>query len=134
MFGLFNREQSDHKDTEPVDEQAVILRSTFDSNDDFGTEDEVDAVRELESDLSEALEEKGFDCDGYEIGEGEFILYCYGSDADEMLAIIKQYIKDYPFAWYNVTLRYGSVDDEDAEEKHLRINTAGGNLQEVSQS
>lgn len=123
MFGLFNKEKKKGKDAEPVEEQAVILRSTFDSGEDFGTEKEVETLQALEGELSDVLEEKGFDCDGYEIGEGEFILYCYGSHADEMFAIIEPRIKKYPFAWYNITLRYGSVDDEGAEEKHLRINT-----------
>ena len=122
MFGLFNKEKKKGKDAEPVEEQAVILRSTFDSGEDFGTGEEVETLQALEGELSDALEEQGFDCDGYEIGEGEFILYCYGSNADEMLAIIKPRIKKYPFAWYNITLRYGSVDDEKVEERHLRIN------------
>lgn len=122
MFRLFNKEEMKGSDAEPVDEQAVILRSTFDSGEDFGTEEEVEKLQALEGELSDALEEKGFDCDGYEIGEGEFILYCYGSHADEMLVIIKSCIKQYPFAWYNITLRYGPVDDENAEEKHFRID------------
>ena len=85
--------------------------------------DEIDQVYKLEDKLEETLAQSGYDVDGHEIGDGEFVIYTYGKDANEALSLAKVVLKASPFVWFNITLRYGSVDDKNAEEKYIRMNS-----------
>ena len=113
MFNLFQKHQNIDSNEENVNE-ALIIRSTFESNDDFGNKEELEALYKLEGELEVVLEDSGFDLDGHDIGEGEFTLYIYGNSADKMLEAITDSLSESPFIWFNITLRYGSVTDKDA--------------------
>ena len=105
MFNLFKKQISQQDFEEEDSPQALILRSVFESSDEFGSEEEVQAIYELEDKLEEAFMGTGYDVDGHEIGDTEFVIYIYGEDADEAFNLAKVVLRTSPFVWFNVTLR-----------------------------
>ncbi len=91
------------------------------SDDEFGTDEETDALHALGDELEAAIEEAGLgEYDGNEIGGGEYIHFIYGDNADDMLACIKPIIEQSDYAGQvKVTLRYG--DEDDAREVELTL-------------
>ena len=123
MFNLFKKQSSQQSPDEEASPQALILRSVFESSDEFGSDKELQAIYALEDKLEEAFVGTGYDVDGHEIGDTEFVIYIYGENADEAFNLSKAVLKNSPFIWFNVTLRYGAVDDKNAAETYIRINS-----------
>ncbi|MEU9146549.1 hypothetical protein [Streptomyces sp. NPDC048349] len=81
-----------------------------------------EAVRQAQSLLSEAIEQADVgEFDGNEYGDGEVVLYAYGSDANALFAVMAPILKDLPFRPAHVVLRYGSVDDPSAGEHRVDL-------------
>lgn len=122
MFAIFQKHESTNEDDSINDSpQALIIRSVFESGDDFGSEDELNSLRQLEDNLDRIFADNNYDLDGHEVGDGEIVLYAYGDDVDRMLELAKEPLRESPFIWFNITLRYGAVDDENDKETHTRV-------------
>lgn len=76
------------KQAAPSAEQAVITHLSI-SGDEFGTEDEREAVYALEARIESAGTAIGGEYDGNEFGGGEAVLYAYGPDADALFEAIR---------------------------------------------
>ena len=118
---LFHPENA--TDPEPVaaDDHAVITHLPL-SDDGFGTEDEREAVDELEERIGEAVDAIGGEHDGSEFGGGEAVLYTYGADADALFDAIRQCLDGFelrPGAY--AVKRYGRADDPDAREERVPL-------------
>jgi hypothetical protein len=70
-------------------EQAVVIRFPL-SDCNFGTAWELEVLSGLADDIAEvvAASESG-EYDGYEVGEGEYLLFLYGLDADELFEVLE---------------------------------------------
>ena len=77
----------------------------------------------LESDIAEA----GLgDYDGNELATdgSDGFMYIYGPDADKLFAFIKPRLATAVFLKnIRITLRYGSVDDKNAKEAHIKFGS-----------
>lgn len=77
-------------------EQAVLVHVKLSSGE-MGSEEERERVFELEDGLIAAIDERGAgEFDGNEFGEGECVLYMYGSDADELFAAVEPVLRESP--------------------------------------
>jgi hypothetical protein len=110
------------KKAQPVDDHAVITHLPL-SDDEFGTEEEREAVFELEDRLERAAAALGGEHDGNEFGGGEAVLFTYGPDADALLAAVQQSLGDFPVrpGAYAVK-RYGRADDPEATEERVDLS------------
>jgi hypothetical protein len=108
-------------DIEPLPDSnhAVIITIKL-SDDAFGTEDERDKVYELEDTLEAILSEQD-EVDGHDFGGGEASIYLYGPDADALYKVTQPVLRRTSFKAMTALLRYGSTDQEDAEEKTITI-------------
>ncbi len=63
----------------------------------------------VESDLEAAIAEAGVgEFDGNEFGEGEYVYYMYGSDADRLFASVERLLRSHDLAKKGVAeVRYG---------------------------
>jgi hypothetical protein len=109
--------------TAPVtaDDHAVLTHLPL-SDDQFGTADEREAVRELEECIQEAAAKLGGEHDGNEFGGGEAMLYTYGPDADRLFDAIRECLRGFgvrPGAY--AVKRYGRADDPDAREERVAL-------------
>lgn len=88
-------------------DHCVKLRFPFSGRD-------LQPIHDLEDLLIEVIDRSGVgEFDGNDVGEGECILYMYGSDADELAAVIRPIIAEHqPFlAGGHLLLRYGPAVD-----------------------
>jgi hypothetical protein len=109
------------KKATPSDEQAVITHLPL-SDDEFGGEDEREAVFALEERLEKAAARLGGEHDGNEFGGGEAVLYTYGPDADALLAAVQECLNGFqvrPGAF--AIKRYGRAGDPDAREERVEL-------------
>lgn len=108
------------KPAPPVDQAVVIHYALSDAA--FGTSEEREAVYALESRLESIIDSLGSgEVDGHEFGGGEAVVYCYGPDADRLFAAIEQEVRAFPMRPAFVHLRYGAVDDPDAQEDRVHL-------------
>ncbi|MDQ3067190.1 MAG: hypothetical protein M3R12_08595 [Actinomycetota bacterium] len=114
---LFRRK----KQAQRLDDQALITYLPL-SSDEFGTDEEREAVFALESRLEAAVAALGGEHDGNEFGEGQAILYTYGPDADALLSALRASFADFPVraGAYSVK-RYGRADDPEAREERVTL-------------
>ena len=105
----------------PTDDHAVITHLPL-SGDDFGTQEEREAVHELEARIEEAVRAIGGEHDGDEFGGGEAALFTYGPDADALLDAIQLCLRDFdvrPGAY--AVKRYGPAEDPNAREERVPL-------------
>lgn len=92
------------------------------SGDEYGTEEEREAVYKLESRIRKAAAKLGGEHDGNEFGEGQAILYTYGPDADAVLEAIVACLDDFPVrAGAYAVKRYGRAEDPDATQERVEL-------------
>ena len=105
----------------PADDHAVITHLPL-SSDEFGTEDEREAVFRLEDRITSAAKRLGGEHDGNEFGAGEAVLYTYGPDADALLDAIRESLVGIPVrpGAYAVK-RYGRAGDAEAREERVDL-------------
>ena len=91
-----------------------ILRISLALSEGFGSQEERDSMIALEDNLSGLLEQHGLGvCDGHELGEGWFVLFLYGPDADEMFRLIEPVLRASPVSkGARVTKGYRSNSQE----------------------
>jgi hypothetical protein len=105
-----------------ADDHAVLTHLPL-SDDEFGTADEREAVRQLEERIEVAVAKLGGEHDGNEFGGGEAILYTYGPDADQLFDAIRECLHGLevrPGAY--AIKRYGRADDPDAREDRVALS------------
>ena len=79
-----------------VAEQAVIIHYRL-SNDGFGTSSDRDDLNSLEEDLIIAVRDAAVgEVDGSEVGQGEGVIFMYGSNGDEVWAVVESRAKACP--------------------------------------
>lgn len=90
-----------------MEEQCVKIYLKL--SNEYGTSEEIDAIRDLSDALEEAIQKSGVgEFDGDEFGGGECTLYMYGSDADKLFGAILKPLKSSPVAKGGYALkRYG---------------------------
>jgi len=118
---LFRRKKDRDPDPAEAGEQAVITHLPL-SEDGFGSEQEREAVHELERRIEEAVAEIGAEHDGDEFGGGEAVLYTYGPDADALLGAIQRSLAGFdvrPGAY--AVKRYGPADDAGSREERIPL-------------
>lgn len=85
------------------------------ADDEFGTEQEREAVFALEERLERAIRASGAgELDGNEFGGGEAVIYMYGSDKDRLWAAVEPVVRGFPLRPGFALLRPGGpeVDPE----------------------
>ena len=120
-MALFRRKKDPEPAPATADDHAVITYLPL-SGDDFGTQEEREAVHELESRIEEAVRAIGGEHDGDEFGGGEAVLFTYGPDADALLDAIQLCLRDFDVRTgaYAVK-RYGPAGDPDAREERVPL-------------
>jgi len=114
---LFRRKKA----TANADDHAVLTHLPL-SDDEFGTAEEREAVRDLEQRIEKAVAEIGGEHDGNEFGGGEVMLYTYGPDADQIFDAIQKCLTAFdalPGAY--AIKRYGRADDPGAREEGVAL-------------
>lgn len=102
-------------------EHAVIVRYQLGGGD-FGSAGERTAVHALTDRLAVAIGRADVgEFDGDEFGGGAVTLYAYGPDADRLFAVMAEILRAFPARPASVTLRYGAVDDLDAEQRTIEL-------------
>lgn len=101
-----------------MSEHAVLLRFIFDGK--LGSfESTVDDQLIRAARMSNQLEYDGYDVDS--TGQ-KVTLYFYGRDASKMYEIAKQMLAKIGLkGTFDATLRFGSPDDETADERYYRF-------------
>ena len=102
-------------------EQAVLVYFPL-SNTGFGTAWEHEMLRGLGDDLREVVSEAEVgEYDGHEVGEGQYKLYLYGPDADELFDTIEPLLtrQSWP-AGVIAVKRYGAPG-----ARQIRVNVGG---------
>jgi hypothetical protein len=87
---------------------AVLVYVSL-SDDRFGNSEEIDALFSLEEDLACAVDDAGVGVyDGNEIGEGTFVMFLYGQEADALSHVVLEVLGEYelPAGSYLIK-RYG---------------------------
>ena len=109
------------KKAAPSDERAVLTHLPL-SDDEFGTEDEREAVFALERRIERAVDEIGGEHDGNEFGGGEAVLYTYGPDADALFGAVRQSLGDFPVREGAYAIkRFGRVDAPEVREERVEL-------------
>lgn len=109
------------KQAAPSAEHAVITHLPI-SGDDFGTEDEREAVYALEARIESAVKAIGGEHDGNEFSGGEAVLYRYGPDADALFEAIRGCFEDFPLRpGASASKRFGAADDPAAREERVPL-------------
>jgi len=92
---LFGSDRKKEKISEEYDftEQAVLIYIPL-SDDEFGSQEEREAIHKLSDELSKAIETAGTgEFDGDEFGGGECTLFMYGPDADSLYNSIEPVLR-----------------------------------------
>lgn len=102
-------------------EHAVIVHFSL-TGDEYGTEDEREALHRLTDSLEARIEaNRAGEYDGDEFGGGEGVLYCYGPDADRLFSVIEADVRSFPARPAFAILRYGPADDRAAQERRIDL-------------
>jgi hypothetical protein len=109
-------------------EQAVIIRLKL-TDGAFGSSGEIAALQALEDEITSAVDEASVgEVDGNEVGNGEYVLYTYGPDADELYKVIAPILMSSPSAkGGQATIRYGDASDPSAGEMQVTWDAAPRN-------
>lgn len=103
-------------------EQAVIVHLPL-SDDRFGSSEEQQAHFALQEKVAEAIDDaEAGEFDGDEIGQGEWVLYMYGANADKLFSAIQPVLESSPLAAGGYAIkRYGEAADRDARECRVSL-------------
>jgi hypothetical protein len=101
-----------------ADEQAVIVHLRL-SGSGFGEKHDLEALFKLEEAIATSIERSSVgEHDGNEVGEGEFVIYCYGPNADALFAAIEPALRSSPLSkGATVLIRYGKPGARHREVK-----------------
>ena len=115
MFGFRKKQEK----ARPY-EEAMIVTITLEGNEKLGTPEERSVIATLEERMRSLLPD-GCELDGHEYGEGEATLYLYGPSADTLYEVLGTELRASLFRNIVITLRYGSADDANAQEKTFSL-------------
>jgi hypothetical protein len=105
----------------PTAEHAVIAHFTL-SWEEFGTNEEREAVFALEDRLIEAITDADVgEFDGNDFGAGEAVLYAYGPDADRLFDAMEPHLQAFEARPAFCILRYGEASDPAAHERRIDL-------------
>lgn len=114
-MGLFRRSKP------KAPEHAVIVHYSL-TGDEYGAEDERDAIFALEQRLEDLINAGNLgELDGNEFGGGEAVIYCYGPDAGALFAGIEAELRAFPARPAYAKLRFGDVMDDGAREERVEL-------------
>jgi hypothetical protein len=116
------------QDNEPSTEgsdssQHAVLIHFHLSGGKLGSSGELTSLQDLEGRLEAAISRAGTGVlDENEIGEGEYVIYAYGPDADALYSSIAALLHSAQVPKGSFAIkRYGSADDEDAKEVRVDL-------------
>lgn len=95
--------------------QAVILTIQFDSQHEFGTSKEREDLSNLEEKLTSSLPPNS-GVDGHDTGEGQAIIYIYGTSAEEIWQKIRPTVKAIRYKNVKAVLQLGRPDDPNTRD------------------
>jgi hypothetical protein len=103
-------------------EHAVIVHLPL-SDDRFGSSEEQQAHFALQERVAEAIgDAEAGEFDGDEVGQGEWVLYMYGPDADHLFSAIEPLLRSSPLATGGYAIkRYGEAADREARECRISL-------------
>lgn len=106
-MSIFTRIFGSKEEPTKPSEHAVIVRVPISGAN--GTEEEIQRLMDVEGELKAAIVEAGAgEFDGNEFGEGEYVYYMYGSDADLLFASVESLLRNHDLAKRGVAeVRYG---------------------------
>jgi hypothetical protein len=89
-------------------EQAVLIRFPL-SDGGLGSACELEVLGGLSDDIADVVAESGAgEFDGHEVGEGEYLLFLYGPDADELFDAVEPLLSRQPWpGGASAVKRYG---------------------------
>ena len=101
-------------------EHAVIVHLKLSDNQ-SGTKDERDRLFKLEDKLLAAFtDSRAGEYDGNEFGEGEFVFYMYGPNADALFSVAEPILRASELSkGGHVIKRYGKAGDPQAKETRI---------------
>lgn len=102
------------------EEHAVIVHAPL-SDKNFGSKADFDHYVAVEEKLIAAIEgSKAGEYDGNEVGQGEFVFYMYGSDADRLFQVVERILReDVRTSQGYAIVRYGSPG---AKERRVELS------------
>jgi len=89
-------ERVHHSEDRDKRERQLLLVYIKLSDDKFGTKEERERLFKLEDEITPIVEHLSGEFDGNEIGGGFFMLYVYGTSADELLDAISPILNKFP--------------------------------------
>lgn len=103
-------------------EHAVIVRLRL-SDDAFGSDEDREAMDRLEEELIVAIEEADAgEFDGMETGQGEYVFFMYGPDADRLFKAVEPALRASPATRGGFAVkRYGEATDPTAKEVRVDL-------------
>jgi hypothetical protein len=118
-MGLFKKSKHPRaEDKGGIEEHAVIVHYQL-TGEEYGTEDEREAVYALEERLEKAIQAAGAgEFDGNEFGDGEAVLYMYGPDKDLLWSVVETEVRKFPWRPAYALLRAGGPETS-SEQVHL---------------
>ncbi|SRR5579875_3026851 len=98
-------------------EQAIIIHLQL-SDKSFGSYKEREALFSLQNQMAKAIKDANAgELDGDEFGQGECVIYIYGTDADRLFAVVEPLLKSCPLTLGGYAIkRYGKASDPDVRE------------------
>lgn len=101
-----------------ADEQAVIIHLKL-SDPGFGARAEREQLFALEEAVAAAVARSATgEHDGNEVGDGEFVIFCYGPDADKLYAAVEPALRASSLSrGGTVVIRYGKPGARQREAK-----------------
>src|SRR5262245_19519638 len=112
LMPLFRRSKEASKPAE----HSVITHLVL-SDDQFGTEEERDAIHRLEDCITNAVVAIGGVHDGDEFGNGEAVLYTYGPDADRLMTAVQGCLAGFQMRPGGYAIkRYGPATDPNSKQ------------------
>jgi|SRR5882724_5270094 len=99
-----------------AEEHAVIVYLRVSAS---ASKGDLDKLFKLEEEVASAIERAhAGEHDGNEIGGGEFTIYCYGPNGDELFAAIEPVLRKSPYsAGARVVVRYGKPGARQSERR-----------------
>ena len=103
-------------------DHAVIVHLRLDDNG-SGSDEKRESINELQDKLTDAIDEAEVgEFDGDEFGEGECVLFMYGTDADTLLDTIEPILRASAHAKGGFVIkRYGEASDPKAREVKVKL-------------
>ena len=120
-MGFLSKLFGKSKPNQDLPEHALIVTLKL-SNDEHGSDEERNQIHELTDKFDLAINEAGVgEFDGDKFGDGNCILYMYGTDVDRLFAIVDPLLRASQLAKGAIAIkRYGDASNHNAKEEKIQ--------------